>query len=130
MSGIPGSGKTTFVNQLVRILNEEHRNKGAKQDIAIAVSMDGYHLPKSSLDKMKVSIWVTRVEVWKYIHEGSKNPQEAYARRGAHWTFDPNGILDLLQNLRDPENKDVAIRAPSFDHAKGDPVTDDIEIHP
>jgi tRNA uridine 5-carbamoylmethylation protein Kti12 len=56
VSGIPGSGKTTFVNQLVRILNEEHRNKGAKQDIAIAVSMDGYHLPKSSLDKMKVSI--------------------------------------------------------------------------
>jgi hypothetical protein len=42
------------VNQLVRIINEDHRNKGASQDIAIAVPMDGYHLPKSALDRLEV----------------------------------------------------------------------------
>lgn len=56
MSGIPGSGKTTFVSQLVQKVNENHRKKGATQDIAIAVSMDGYHLPKSALDMMEVGV--------------------------------------------------------------------------
>lgn len=54
VSGIPGSGKTTFVNKLVHKLNENNRTNGASDDIAIAVSMDGYHLPKSSLDRMEV----------------------------------------------------------------------------
>ncbi|GAB5586734.1 hypothetical protein Unana1_01634 [Umbelopsis nana] len=111
VSGIPGSGKTTFVNKLVRKLNENNRTNGANDDIAIAVSMDGYHLPKSSLDRME-------------------NPEEAHARRGAHWTFDPSGIITLLQELRNPTNKDACVKAPSFDHAKGDPVIDDIEIYP
>jgi pantothenate kinase len=59
-----------------------------------------------------------------------QNPQEAHARRGAHFTFDPNGILQLLQAIRDPANRNTVIKAPSFDHAKGDPVADDIEIYP
>ncbi|KAJ2960326.1 hypothetical protein NQZ79_g4283 [Umbelopsis isabellina] len=111
VSGIPGSGKTTFVNQLVQIVNNEHKKKGSSQDIAIAVSMDGYHLPKAALDKLE-------------------NPQEAHARRGAHFTFDPNGIIELLNTFKDPANQNTIIKAPSFDHAKGDPVADDIEIYP
>ncbi|KAI9288304.1 P-loop containing nucleoside triphosphate hydrolase protein [Umbelopsis sp. AD052] len=111
VSGIPGSGKTTFVHKLVQKVNDNYRKKGATQDIAIAVSMDGYHLPKSALDRME-------------------NPEEMHARRGAHFTFDPDGITSLLKKLRDPENQHVTIKAPSFDHAKGDPVDDDIEILP
>lgn len=41
VSGIPGSGKTTLVNQLVREFNND--------SIAV-VPMDGFHLPKSKLD--------------------------------------------------------------------------------
>ncbi|KAG2177962.1 hypothetical protein INT43_003209 [Umbelopsis isabellina] len=73
--------------------------------------MDGYHLPKAALDKFE-------------------NPQEAHARRGAHFTFDPNGIVQLLKTIKDPANQNTIIKAPSFDHAKGDPVEDDIEIYP
>ncbi|KAH8547640.1 P-loop containing nucleoside triphosphate hydrolase protein [Umbelopsis sp. PMI_123] len=111
ISGIPGSGKTTFVNHLVQKLNDNYHKNNVGEDIAIAVSMDGYHLPKAALDRME-------------------NPQEAHSRRGALFTFDPNGIIGLLEKLRDPANQQSTVKAPSFDHAKADPVDDDTEILP
>ena len=61
------------------------------------------------------------------------DPKEALRRRGAHWTFDAHGFVQLVQRIRqqyyhpNSANADV-LYAPSFDHAKGDPVPDDIEI--
>ncbi|CAI2166006.1 1455_t:CDS:2 [Funneliformis geosporum] len=105
-AGIPGSGKTTLANNLVQVVN----NLVGKQ-IAINISMDGYHYPKKILDTFP-------------------NVEEANARRGAHWTFDAEGLLKLVVSLRNPIIHQNIINAPSFDHAVGDPVEDDIKILP
>lgn len=57
------------------------------------------------------------------------NPTEAHARRGAPFTFDPVGLRQLVSKLREPIVAGAPpIYAPSFDHAKKDPVEDDIVI--
>ncbi|KAL1923305.1 uncharacterized protein VTP21DRAFT_8285 [Calcarisporiella thermophila] len=102
IAGIAGSGKTTISSELERRLN----NRGVG---AIAVSMDGYHLTRKELDDFD-------------------NPSEAHARRGAFWTFNPHGLLQLVRCLR--EQQENVIYAPSFDHAVGDPIGYDICIEP
>lgn len=52
------------------------------------------------------------------------NAQEAFARRGAPFTFDPHGLLNVLRDVRERGEA----KAPSFDHAKGDPLEGDISI--
>ena len=56
-----------------------------------------------------------------------------FERRGAPFTFDADGFLEIVKALRDApitdsENEDAAIWVPSFDHAKKDPVERDICI--
>ncbi|KAI8970245.1 P-loop containing nucleoside triphosphate hydrolase protein [Mycotypha africana] len=104
VSGVPGSGKTTFVNKFVEDFNKHHPG-----DTVVAISMDGFHLPKAALDKMS-------------------NREEAYLRRGVHWTFDPEGIIQLIKSLKADTTK--TIMAPTFDHKIGDPVKDGICIKP
>lgn len=50
--------------------------------------------------------------------------QEAYARRGAHWTFDAAAFVDCIHRIKTSGKAIV----PSFDHGVGDPVPDDITI--
>ena len=102
VSGIPGSGKTTFVNQIVNEFNEQCHKNGHKNNPCIAISMDGFHLPKSKLD------------------------EQMYLRRGAYYTFDSYKFLNFLKHLKNESNK--IIKAPSFDHKIADPVEDDIVI--
>lgn len=74
--------------------------------------MDGYHLSRAQLDAMP-------------------DPATAHARRGAAFTFDGHSFLALVEKLREPilpETK--TLYAPSFDHAKKDPVANDISIAP
>ena len=52
--------------------------------------------------------------------------QEAYARRGAPWTFDADAFVMCVRAARD--NPHVAV--PSFDHGVGDPVEGDLAILP
>ncbi|KAI9309668.1 nicotinamide riboside kinase [Cunninghamella echinulata] len=118
VSGIPGSGKTTFVNQLVKEFNEQCKTNNKKgycqEEACIAVSMDGFHLPKATLDTYP-------------------NAKEMHERRGAYWTFNPTKMIAFLTHLKDTtkKNKDHAIiKAPSFDHHIGDPIEDDIIIKP
>ncbi|GBC03460.1 hypothetical protein RclHR1_05130012 [Rhizophagus clarus] len=106
IAGIPGAGKTTLARKL-----EENVNNFVGKQIAINVSMDGYHYPKKILDTFP-------------------NVEEAYARRGTHWTFDAEGLYQLVTNLQDPANHQKVINAPSFDHAVGDPIENDIKIFP
>jgi pantothenate kinase len=58
------------------------------------------------------------------------DPIEAHARRGAPFTFDPASLKKLVEALKAPITADApaAIYAPSFDHAKKDPVENDIAI--
>ncbi|OMJ24394.1 putative uridine kinase [Smittium culicis] len=71
--------------------------------------MDGFHLPKSELDKFP-------------------DPKLAHSRRGAHWTFDGNEFVKFVKSLAQPNL--LPIYAPSFDHALGDPKINGILVPP
>lgn len=141
IAGIPGSGKTTFASSLAYHLNklyqddwhkkypnaadyhltrprnntngdshERHFSDPNSPDIAHVLPMDGYHLTRAQLAAMP-------------------NSEEALYRRGAAFTFDPESYLSLLEKLRQPiEPTTRTIWAPSFDHAKKDPVENDIAL--
>ena len=93
ISGVPGSGKTTVVAQLTSMLQGLHGDCWVA-----ALPMDGFHLPRSALDKMS-------------------DPGRAHARRGSPFTFDPARLVDCIRNLR----ADGCGTAPGFDHEVGDP---------
>ena len=106
-AGPPGSGKTTCAVEVVRRLNLQH--PGAEK-FALTLPMDGFHLPRSVLDKLP---------------NGKR--EEAYARRGVSWTFDAEGVLKLVRTLHD---RSKVIFAPSFDHKLKDPVENGISVGP
>ncbi|TVY33292.1 putative uridine kinase [Lachnellula subtilissima] len=107
LAGPPGSGKSTIAAKVVQRLNAT-----STVPFAVIVPMDGFHLPRSTLDALP-------------------NKLEAYARRGASWTFDEKGVLKLINVLSKSrfETSDIII-APTFDHAAKDPVDDGITITP
>ncbi|KAL1953253.1 hypothetical protein VTO42DRAFT_3341 [Malbranchea cinnamomea] len=111
ISGIPGSGKTSLATTIAKRINAIYANEHPdKPPVAACVSMDGYHLTRAQLAAMP-------------------NPEYAFARRGAAFTFDPIKFLKLVRALREPLNDDsVTLYAPSFDHAVKDPVEDDVPI--
>lgn len=92
-----GQGKTTLANAVVRHLNQMTQ---ARYGVAVAqaLSMDGFHLSRQSLDMFS-------------------DPGQAHRRRGAPSTFDVDGLHSLIVNLRQPVAGDSApVLAPSFDH--------------
>ncbi|PYI06053.1 P-loop containing nucleoside triphosphate hydrolase protein [Aspergillus sclerotiicarbonarius CBS 121057] len=103
ISGAPGSGKSTIARTVVSRLNAL-----SKTPFAITLPMDGFHYPKKQLDLFP-------------------DAASAHARRGAHWTFDACGVLQLVKALAmsqpstSTSTREV-IYAPDFDHAVGDPV--------
>nr|POE94360.1 putative uridine kinase [Quercus suber] len=114
VSGIPGSGKTTFASKVVDALNErwaeENPGLASLGRPAAFLPMDGYHLTRAQLSALP-------------------DPETAHARRGAAFTFDAAALLAVVKKLREPILPEtVTIRAPSFDHATKDPVADDISI--
>ena len=136
IAGIPASGKSTLATLIA-----QHTNAILKADVelesaaaaadeeswhrteAIVVGLDGWHLTRAQLAALP-------------------DPQLAKARRGAHWTFDPDGYLEFVKSLRDPlppptssdgshPNSVVEpIIAPSFDHAVKDPDPAGVQIYP
>ncbi len=100
ISGVPGSGKTTVVAQVTSMLQALHGNCWAA-----ALPMDGFHLPRSTLDRMP-------------------DPGHAHARRGSPFTFDPARFVECIRSLR----ADGRGTAPGFDHEVGDPEPDAIRI--
>lgn len=74
---------------------------------AVVVPMDGFHYTKAQLAAFP-------------------DPSAAFARRGAHWTFDAAAFVACVRCIR----QSGASAVPSFDHAIGDPVEGDIRVEP
>ncbi|KAI0425144.1 P-loop containing nucleoside triphosphate hydrolase protein [Xylaria sp. FL1042] len=107
LAGPPGSGKSTIAAEVVGRINRQ-----AGQCIAIALPMDGFHYPRTHLDTLP-------------------NHAEAYSRRGVHWIFDAEGVLDLVKTLHASRTSVPALfLAPSFNHATKDPVEGGSEVVP
>uniref|UniRef100_A0A7N0SVI7 Phosphoribulokinase/uridine kinase domain-containing protein n=1 Tax=Kalanchoe fedtschenkoi TaxID=63787 RepID=A0A7N0SVI7_KALFE len=108
----PGAGKSTLAHEVVRRINKlwpqrapSFNDQVEAPEVAVVLPMDGFHLYRHQLDDME-------------------NPDEAHARRGAPWTFDPARLKNCLKNLREHGS----IYAPSFDHGVGDPKENDVFI--
>lgn len=125
VSGIPGSGKTTLATKVVNRLNACHRRNDT--DIAAMIPMvtsDISPLERTPADMLQDGYHLTRA-----VLSAMPNPLEAHARRGAPFTFDSAALKKLILKLREPTSAGApVIYAPSFDHAKKDPVEDDIAI--
>ncbi|KAI4341761.1 hypothetical protein MLD38_026445 [Melastoma candidum] len=112
LAGPPGSGKSTIASEVVRRVNKlwprsphPFDSEACLSDVATILPMDGFHLYRCQLDSME-------------------NPEEAHARRGAPWTFDPKRMLICIKKLKN----EGSVYAPSFDHGAGDPLEDDIVV--
>ena len=110
LAGLPGSGKSTQANKLALEVNVK---LGA--GTALALGMDGFHLTNAQLAKFP-------------------DPQAAFIRRGAPWTFDAPAFLARLQQLKSSrlstDKAKLEITWPGFEHGIGDPVADAIHIAP
>lgn len=97
MAGLPGSGKTTLAARLAEEVNA-HSGPG----VMVALGMDGFHLTKAQLRQLP-------------------DPEEAFARRGAPWTFDAEALLQRLIRLSDAAGRET-VAWPGFQHDVGDPI--------
>jgi pantothenate kinase len=97
MAGMPGSGKSTLATQLA-----EEVNARSAPNTMIALGMDGFHLTKAELRQFP-------------------DPAEAFARRGAPWTFDANALQQRIRGLRAAAGS-AELTWPGFQHDVGDPV--------
>jgi pantothenate kinase len=98
---MPGSGKTTVAAQL-----EADFQRQCPEASLQVLSMDGFHLSKAQLSQFP-------------------NPERAFARRGAPWTFDAAGFVQKVRALKAGQ---AAVTWPSFDHSVGDPVADALVV--
>lgn len=94
IAGPPGAGKTTFCARISSLLENSK-----------VVPMDGYHFSKLELSNFS-------------------DPDEAFRRRGAHWTFNAEKFVSDIITLRKHGEGNFA----SFDHAIGDPIENDIKV--
>ncbi len=107
LAGPPGSGKSTLAAAVVELLNKQ-----TPSSFAVVVPMDGFHLSRKALDEFP-------------------NKAEAHARRGAAWTFDAHGVVNLVKVLHNSKkNVSEIIFAPNFDHLLKDPCENGITITP
>ena len=125
LAGGPGSGKSTAAAAVVARVNAlwKERRKNADDDeseeIAVVLPMDGYHLTRAQLS---ASV--------------DPSPEEMFARRGAHWTFDGDAFVKTVEEVVvssssfKSNNPETAVLAPSFDHGVGDPCPGAIAIRP
>lgn len=143
VTGIPGSGKTTFVASLIYHLNalNDHDWHNLHPNAPDRPARPRLHSNQNSHHRVSFSD-PTHPDVARLLpldgyHLTRKqldelpNAQEAHYRRGAPFTFDPVSYIKLLTELRKPlEATTRTLYAPSFDHAVKDPVVEDIPLPP
>lgn len=95
LAGLPGSGKSTLAARLAASVNA-----ALGPNTMIALGMDGFHLTQAALRRMP-------------------DPDAAFARRGAPWTFDVPALVARLCAVRDAAGN---VPWPDFRHEIGDPV--------
>jgi pantothenate kinase len=100
---VPGSGKTTLASRLAEAINAR-----TAPNTMLALGMDGFHFTRAALRHFP-------------------NPAEAFARRGAPWTFDAAALQQRLQELRASASRSD-VPWPGFEHAVGDPVEDALRV--
>ena len=105
LAGLPGSGKSTLAAHLAAEVNAI-----AGTGMMAALGMDGFHLPKAALRQMP-------------------DPEAAFARRGAPWTFDVPAPAARLHELKDAAGR-ASVGWPGFQHEIGDPVEDALAVAP
>jgi len=103
LAGLPGSGKSTISKPWVKDVN-----KKIGENSFLVLGMDGFHLTKKELQSFD-------------------NPEEALARRGAPYTFDPQGLINKIKELRTAFGGKT-VGWPGFEHDIGDPVNDLITV--
>ncbi|XWW95915.1 hypothetical protein V2A60_003884 [Cordyceps javanica] len=107
LAGVPGSGKSTISDALIQDLMRHGIGEVA------VLPMDGFHFSLATLSSFL-------------------DPDEALRRRGAPFTFNADGFVELVLRLRampvTMDESETTITAPSFDHAIKDPVPDAIAI--
>ncbi|KAJ2525256.1 hypothetical protein GGI11_000161 [Coemansia sp. RSA 2049] len=118
VSGVPGAGKTYLSDRIGIEVNrlhnaaqeekEEEEGKAEKEEMCVVLPMDGFHLTKAQLRAMD-------------------DPETAFARRGAPWTFDGSRFVEAVRSVSRDGGERVVLW-PSFDHAVGDPVEAAIEV--
>ena len=104
IAGLPGSGKSTLADYLA--IRANHHQQAS---LVSSVSMDGFHLSKAKLEQFP-------------------DPEAAFKRRGAPWTFDSAAFCQSLQQFKQQPTQ--TLYWPSFDHAIGDPIDNAIVISP
>ncbi|KAI8816007.1 P-loop containing nucleoside triphosphate hydrolase protein [Fimicolochytrium jonesii] len=108
IAGIPGSGKSTLAAHVVALLNsklaEPSHPREDSPPRAIHLGMDGFHIPLATL------------------------PPHHLPRRGAPHTYDPQGLITLLTQLKNHASEDIP--APTFSHALKDPLPSGLLIRP
>ncbi|MBC8076536.1 MAG: hypothetical protein H7Y32_10715 [Chloroflexales bacterium] len=105
LAGLPGAGKSTLAAHLAEAVNA-----ATAPNTLVALGMDGFHLTKDALRQLP-------------------NPAEAFARRGAPWTFDTDALLQRLQRVRAAAGR-AAVLWPDFQHDIGDPVEGAFAVPP
>ncbi|TXH67259.1 MAG: hypothetical protein E6Q83_18455 [Thiothrix sp.] len=103
LAGLPGAGKTTMASELQRLYLAQNPSYSLQ-----VLSMDGFHLTRAQLRALP-------------------NADEAFARRGAPWTFDATGFVQKVSALKAEQG---TVTWPIFEHSVGDPVADAVVVDP
>jgi len=103
LAGLPGAGKSTIIQHWQSEVNRLAGSASLK-----VLGMDGFHFSKQQLQQLP-------------------DPEAAFARRGAPWTFDAPGFQYKILELQAGYGK-KSVYWPDFAHDVGDPVADAIMI--
>lgn len=134
LAGGPGCGKSTLAQQLVRLLNKQHRERLCKlednnnslyDDIAVCLPMDGFHYSRAQLSHIsKCYEQKNEVEINQIIQSIVPSPPLPITydmlifRRGAPWTFNVHALATMFKRAK-LNNSGIL---PVYSREKSDPV--------
>lgn len=105
LAGLPGAGKSTLATRLAAEVTAV-----AGPGAMVVLGMDGFHLTQAALRRMP-------------------DPEAAFARRGAPWTFDVPALTARVRTLQDAAGREP-VPWPDFRHETGDPVEGALLVGP